>query len=165
MKTKLLPVLLILLVVLNGFLIFMLINKPHVNKRSQQERNFLIEQLQFTNQQKEDFMALDLVHKENMMRFENEIRKNKDILFNSFSDETANIDSLSNVIGALQAKKDIEVFNFFKSVRKICNKEQQKEFDKIINNALKGSNQGPGPREGQRQGPPRDGGMPPPPPR
>lgn len=161
MKTKLLPILLILLIVLNGVLIFMLIHKPHQNSRFQQERNFLIEELRFSNSQKDTFLALDNLHKKNMMSFEDEVRKTKDILFNSFSDETANIDSLSTIIGALQAKKDIEVFSFFKSVRKICTNEQQEKFDKIINKALKGGNQ----RQGQNQGPPREGGMPPPPPR
>ncbi|WP_339662327.1 hypothetical protein [uncultured Polaribacter sp.] len=160
MKTKLLPVLLILLIVLNGVLIFMLINKPHQNLGSQQERNFLIEALQFSDNQKEEFISLDNLHKENMMSFENEVRKTKDLLFNSFSDETANIDSLSTVIGAIQTKKELEVFRFFKSVRKICNKEQQEKFDKIINKAIRGGSQG------QEQGPPpREGGMPPPPPR
>ncbi|MDP5105212.1 MAG: hypothetical protein NWQ31_03470 [Polaribacter sp.] len=158
MKTKLLPILLILLVGLNGFLIFMLINKPHQNFGSQQERNFLIEALQFSDNQKEEFISLDKLHKENMMNFENEVRKTKDLLFNSFSDETANIDSLSTVIGAIQTKKKLEVFRFFKSVRKICNKKQQEKFDKIINKAIRGGNQG------QEQGrPPREGGMPPPP--
>ncbi|SDR80747.1 hypothetical protein SAMN05216503_0991 [Polaribacter sp. KT25b] len=160
MKTKLLPILLILLIVLNGVLIFMLINKPHQNLGAQQERNFLIEELQFSDNQKDQFINLDNAHKENMMSFENEIRRNKDILFNSFSNETINFDSLSTVIGSIQAKKEIEVFRFFKSVRKICNKEQQEKFDKIINKAIRGSNQG------QSQGPPpREGGMPPPPPR
>ena len=160
MKTKLLPVLLILLIVLNGVLIFMLINKPHQNLGSQQERNFLIEALQFSDNQKEEFISLDNLHKENMMSFENEVRKTKDLLFNSFSDETANIDSLSTVIGAIQTKKELEVFRFFKSVRKICNKEQQEKFDKIINKAIRGGSQG------QEQGPPpREGGMPPRPPR
>jgi hypothetical protein len=143
----------------------MLVNKSHQNKGAQQERNFLVEELQFSDNQKDTFLELDDAHKKNMMHFENEIRRTKDILFNSFSDETANIDSLGETIGALQAKKELEVFRFFKSVRKICNKEQQEKFDKIINNALKGGGQGPGPGEGQRQGPPRDGGMPPPPPR
>jgi protein CpxP len=161
MKTKLLPILLILLIVLNGVLIFMLINKPHQNKGSRQERSFLFEKLQFTDHQKDEFIILDEAHMEIMMSFEDGIKKNKDILFNSFSDDAINIDSLSTVIGALQAKKEVEVFRFFKSVRKICNKEQQEKFDKIINKAIKGGNQG----QGQNQGPPREGGMPPPPPR
>ncbi|PQB07404.1 hypothetical protein BST83_09700 [Polaribacter filamentus] len=90
----------------------MLINKSHENKRPKEERNFLIEQLQFTDVQKDRFINLDDAHRENMRSFEDEIRKNKDVLFNSFSNETINIDSLSSVIGALQGKKEMEVFGF-----------------------------------------------------
>jgi archaellum biogenesis ATPase FlaH len=155
MKSKLLPVLLILLVVLNGVLIFMLIHKPHQNKRPKEERNFLIEQLQFTNTQKDRFITIDDAHRDHMMSFEHQIRKNKDVLFNSFSDKTINIDSLSAIIGALQGKKEMEVFGFFKAVRKICTSKQQEKFDKIIKKAIRGG----------RKGPPREGDLPPSPPR
>jgi protein CpxP len=154
MKSKLLPVLLVILILLNGVLIFMLIKKPHENKRHQQEKNFLIEELQFTGIQKDKFLSFDTVHRENMMRLEQQIRKQKDVLFNSFSDGVVNIDSLGALIGELEGKKDIEIFSFFKSVRKICTKDQQEKFDKIISKALKGGKKGP-PR-GQRMPPPKD---------
>jgi protein CpxP len=154
MTSKLSPVLLVLLVVLNGVLIFLLINKSHKNKRPKEERNFLIEQLQFTNVQKDRFINLDDAHRENMRSFDDEIRKNKDVLFNSFSNETINIDSLISVIGTLQGKKEMEVFGFFKYVRKLCTSKQKEKFDKIIKKALKGGNQGP-PREGEMPPPPR----------
>jgi protein CpxP len=152
MKSKLLPVLLVILILLNGVLIFMLIKKPHENKRHQQEKNFLIEELQFTDIQKDKFLSFDTVHRENMMRLEQQIRKQKDVLFNSFSDGVVNIDSLALLIGELAGKKDVEIFGFFKSVRKICTKDQQEKFDKIISKALKGG----------KKGPPRDRRMPPP---
>tara|TARA_B110000503_G_C6915714_1_gene316552 strand:+ start:90 stop:554 length:465 start_codon:yes stop_codon:yes gene_type:complete len=154
MKSKLLPVLLVILILLNGVLIFMLIKKPHENKRHQQEKNFLIEELQFTDIQKDKFLSFDTVHRENMMRLEQQIRKQKDVLFNSFSDGVVNIDSLGALIGKLEGKKDIEIFSFFKSVRKICKKNQQEKFDKIISKALKGGKKGP-PR-GRRMPPPKD---------
>ena len=154
MKSKLLPVLLVILILLNGVLIFMLIKKPHENKRHQQEKNFLIEELQFTDIQKDKFLSFDTVHRENMMCLEQQIRKQKDVLFNSFSDGVVNIDSLGALIGELEGKKDIEIFSFFKSVRKICTKDQQEKFDKIISKALKGGKKGP-PR-GRRMPPPKD---------
>jgi protein CpxP len=154
MKSKLLPVLLVILILLNGVLIFMLIKKPHENKRHQQEKNFLIEELQFTDIQKDEFLSFDTVHREKMMRLEQQIRKQKDVLFNSFSDGVVNIDSLALLIGELAGKKDVEIFGFFKSVRKICTKDQQEKFDKIISKALKGGKKGP-PR-GRRMPPPKD---------
>lgn len=152
MKSKLLPVLLILLVLLNGFLIFMLIKKPHEKEPEHQKRNFLTTQLNFTESQRKNFRALDKTHREYMMEIEDEIREHKDVLFNSFSNENFNSDSLTTKIGVLQANKDSEVFRFFSEVRKLCAPNQVKIFDTIINKALKG---------GERK-PPRDGRMPPP---
>lgn len=160
MKSKLLPALLIILIVLNGVLIFMLIKKTHQKKQQHSQREFLTEQLQFSDNQKEKYRNLDEIHRETMMDLDHKIRKQKDILFNSFGDETINTDSLITINGNLEVKKEAEVFRFFKSVRKICTKEQQKKFDKIINEALKGGGNKP-PRNGKDH-PPRDGGMPPP---
>jgi hypothetical protein len=159
MKSKLLPVLLVILILLNGVLIFMLIKKPHENRRHPQERNFLIKELQFTDYQKDKFLSFDTVHRGNMMHFDQQLRKHKDVLFNSFSDSTLNIDSLSILIGTLEGEKEAEVFRFFKSVRKTCNKEQKEKFDKIIRKALKGGKKGP-PGGGENHSS-RDGRMPP----
>jgi len=154
MKSKLLPLLLVILILMNGVLIFMLIKKPHENKRHQQEKNFLLKELQFTDHQKDNFLSFDTVHRENMMRLDQQIRKQKDVLFNSFSDDVVNIDSLGALIGELAGKKDIEVFRFFKSVRKICTKDQQEKFDKIIKKALKRGKKGP--PGGRRMPPPEN---------
>ena len=155
MKSKLLPVLLVILMLLNGILIFMLIKKPQENKRHPQKRNFLIRELQFTDNQKDKFLSFDTLHRENMMRFDQLIRRQKDVMFNSFSESLTNIDSLSLLIGELTRKKEVEVFRFFKSVRKICTKDQQAKFNKIISKALKGGKKGP--PKGRRIPPPKDG--------
>jgi len=154
MKSKLLPVLLILLIILNGILIFMLLKKPQENKRHSQERNFLLRELQFTEHQKDKFLSFDAVHRENMMHFDQQIRRQKKVMFNSFSKGLTSIDALSILIGELTRKKEVEVFRFFKSVRKICTKEQQTKFDKIISKALKSGKNGP--PKGRRKLPPKD---------
>ena len=143
MKSKLLPILVVILMLMNGVLIFMLLKKSHVNNRSPQERNFLVKELQFTELQNDKFLSFDAVHRENMLRLDQQIRKQKDILFNSFSDGVVNIDSLGLLIGGLAGKKDIEVFRFFQAVRKICTQGQQEKFDKIINKALKAGKKRP----------------------
>ena len=161
MKSKLLPLSLAALILLNVVLIFILIKKPHQNKEHHPERDFLTEQLQFSEGQKEKFLLLDEIHKEKMMNITHKIRAQKDILFNSFSDENINIDSLANITGSLEAQKELEVFHFFKKVREICSNEQQEKFDKIIKKALKGG--GARPPRNNGNPPPREGGMPPPP--
>jgi predicted Holliday junction resolvase-like endonuclease len=161
MKSKLLPAILVILIVLNGVLIFMLIKKPHQNREHPPQRTFLTEQLQFSKNQKEVFENLDETHRETMMDLDEKIRKQKDILFNSFGDDAVNTDSLILKNGDLQIKKEKEVFRFFKSVRKICTPEQQEKFDKIIDKALKGAGGERPPRNDDRRLP-REGGMPPP---
>lgn len=162
MKSKLLPVTLLVLILLNGVLIFMLIAKSKENKTLRPERSFLTEQLQFSKVQTEKFRNLDAIHKEKMMELDHQIRFQKDILFNSFGDKNINIDSLVHITGTLEAKKNLEVFTFFNSVKNICTKEQQEKFNEIINKAIKIGKPGP-PEKGGNHPPLRDGNMPPPP--
>jgi hypothetical protein len=140
----------------------MLIKKPHHNRSQNQkkEKNFLTEQLEFTENQKVKFISLDEFHRVSMINLDHQIRKQKDTLFNSFGNKNINIDSLSQIIGKLEGEKEGEVFRFFKSVRNICSKDQQQEFDNIINNAIKGGEK-ESPKDG-RNHPPRKGAMPPP---
>ena len=161
MKSKLLPILLLLLILLNGVLIFMLVTKPHENQRNHQKNNFLTTQLNFTESQTEKFKELDKTHRGFMRSLEEETRSQKDILFNSFNKSAINVDSLTSKIGLLSAKKDAEVYRFFKSVRTLCTVEQTNMFDKIIKRALRAGDRVP-PRDG-RNPPQRREGMPPPP--
>jgi protein CpxP len=142
MKSKLLPVALVLLILLNGFLIFMLIQKPHENSHGP-KRNFLIEELKFSEQQKESFKELDDIHKGLMQSFDKKIDRDRDFLFNSFAKENFNADVITKEIGFLSASKEAELFRFFSEVRKICSQEQVNKFDSIINKALKGGKRNP----------------------
>jgi hypothetical protein len=152
MKSKLLKVLLILLVFLNGVLIFMLIKKPHENRRPNPHRNFLTEQLNFTESQKEGFTELDEVHRGFMANIHEKVREKKDALFTSFSDKNFNPDLISTEIGILEGKKEAEIFRFFSEVKKLCTQKQAELFDQIIEEAIK---------EGKRR-PSNNGRMPPP---
>jgi protein CpxP len=156
MKPKGLLILLIILVLMNGVLIFMLVKKPHQNRgqKGHEGRKFLTNQLKYTERQKTKFIRLDHIHRTAMMGFDEQIRKHKDVLFNSFSNNTINIDSIALLIGKLEGIKEVEVFRFFKSVRKICTIEQQEKFDEIMNEVLKGDRKGP-PRDGRVPLPPR----------
>ncbi len=162
MKSKLLPTLLILLVLLNGFLIFMLIDKPHERKQEYPQRNFLSEQLNFSDAQKEKFKELDRTRRDFMMSVDKEVQLQKDLLFNSFSKTNFNTDSLTTKIGALEGKKEAEVFRFFSEVRKLCTPEQVEVFDKIIKKALRGGERKPPRRNGENRPPRGEEGRPPP---
>ncbi len=151
MKQKLLYIFLILLVIMNVALLFMLIKKPH--KQPRPSRNFLAKELQFDEDQIERFRFLDQEHRHFMRRFDDDIKRSKDFLFNSFSKPNFSSDSIIKKIGILEAEKEQEVFTFFKQVRKLCTEEQAKKFDKVIKNALHKQRRRPPGRRGNR--PPR----------
>ena len=158
MKTKLLYFLLALLIITNLAMVFMLIKKPHKQKKGR--GNFLVKELQFDNLQKEQFLFLDNKHRETMDGFDREIKNAKNILFNSFSKPNSSSDSISKKIGVLEGKKEQEVFTFFSNVRRICTAEQAADFDLIIKKLLhkRGRNHPP---RGKRMSPPEREGMPP----
>lgn len=137
MKSKSLLILLILLLILNGVLIFMLVKKPHENRQRHPQRNFLTSELNFSENQKEAFRKLDRIHRGFMSNLDQEIFKNRAVLFNSFSIIDFNPEFIISKNGALEVKKETELFRFFSEVRKICTKEQTSNFDKIINKALR----------------------------
>ena len=103
------------------------------------------------------FNEFERVHRDVMTEIDEQVRAQKDILFNSFQKEAVNLDSLITKIGLLQGKKDLEVFIFFKKIRKLCTLEQSKNFDKIIKKALRGEERRP-PNEGDMPPPPHEGG-------
>ena len=150
MKTKLFYFLLAILIITNIALLFMLIKKPHQQKKD--GGNFLVKELQFDENQRERFRFFDGQHRETIMSFDEEIRTSKDILFNSFADSSFSSDSISKRIGTLEGEKEQEIFTFFKHVRNICTEEQVLKFDKLIKKALH--------KKGGK--PPKDGMRPPP---
>lgn len=154
MKTKILPISLVLLILLNGALIFILMKNPHQRKNERPERIFLTKQLDFSETQHKKFNQLDKIHRNNMMRINHQIREQKDILFNSFTNKNINIDSLTSKIGTLEAKKDAEIFRFFSEVRSMCSLQQVTKFDNVIKKALKGGR--PRPPKHDRMPPPVD---------
>jgi hypothetical protein len=161
MKSKLLPIILFLLILLNGVLIFMLVKKPQDRFNQNSKRNFLTQELQFSEDQTIQFNEFERVHRDVMMEIEEQVREQKDVLFSSFQKEDINLDSLTTKIGLLQGKKDLEVYVFFKKVRTLCTLEQSEKFDKIIKKALRGE-EGRPPSEGNMPPPPHEGGNHPP---
>lgn len=152
MKIKLLYLLLATLIITNGAMVFMLINKPHQQKKGKE--NFLVTALQFDEGQIERFDFFEEEHRETMKSFDREIRQSKEVLFNSFSIPNFSSENLSKKIGQLEGQKEQELFVFFKQVRTICKPEQVVKFDRIIKKALHRKGGKP-PEEGKRPPPPR----------
>ncbi|MBL4605882.1 MAG: hypothetical protein JKY02_09555 [Flavobacteriaceae bacterium] len=152
MRKKLLYTFLIILIMANVSLLFMIINKPDKKDRPQKE-NFLTQELNFTEEQKERFLFLDELHRHQMKQFDGELKDLRKDLFNSFDKENFSPDSIALKMGELETAKHKELFTFFKQVRKICTPDQVSKFDEIIEKALR--KRGPQQPKGKRRGPPR----------
>lgn len=150
MRKKILYIFFVVLLVINGALLYMLIQKPH--KKSVSKDHFLTSQLQFNEDQEERFQFLDHEHRKQMKHIDAQIRSAKEKLFNSFSDTTFSPVSITERIGNLETQKEQELYTFFREVRKLCDAEQTKKFDMIIKKAL--DKRGPGKRRGHKKPPP-----------
>lgn len=145
MKSKLIYLLLITLLVTNVVMLFMLINKPH-KRHMGNPKDFLIKKLNLDKEQRVLFLELDKEHKSKMMFYDDEIIKLKKNMFLSFSGSKEVDNSITSKIGALIAKKENEIFSFFRKIKGICNEKQIVLLEEIIERAIM-----------------HPGGMPPPP--
>lgn len=170
-------ILLIFLIIMNGFFLYNYLGTyafdKHINERKP-PGDFLAEQLDFDNEQKETFDVMVLKHRQESRRISDDIRELKDELFLGLSDDTldnVNRDSIAALIGKKQKQMDLLTFNYFKNVHKLCNSKQKEKFSKIIQDALRRESRGQGPPPGGRRDsgdrPPRpdgpNGDRPPPP--
>ncbi|WP_405296444.1 Spy/CpxP family protein refolding chaperone [Algibacter sp. Ld11] len=178
-KNIVLYILLVFLVVVNVFFLYNYIGKPGVEERKERQdpMSFIVDELNFNEQQLEAVQNLNKEHHESMMRNNSGIRKFKDALFDKLSDEKIDpkvVDSLARIIALKEMEFDKMAFYHFRDIQELCNPQQKEKFKSIMNDALKkGSNKRERPNKdgGERNGPPPPGGMggdrqgPPPPPR
>lgn len=146
MKTKLLYTLLITLLISNFILLFMMIGKP---KHPKPPHKFLYSQLDFSDSQLKEATPFKDAHHQKMRKLDNEKRQLKEQFFKSISNDVKiiNSDSIADLIGVNEAKKDKEILSYFKKIRRVCNEKQKKKFDKIIVRALPKNNNKKPPRK------------------
>ncbi len=167
-KNIILYVLLIFLIISNGFFVFNYIGKKYDrNPRDPQgNKNFIVKELGFNDAQLKQFEKRSKGHHQMIMELSDEMRVLKDELFDKLSDDSVTqitIDSMTSLIGQKAKQKDAEAFRHFKMIRDLCNEKQKEKFKIIIKDALhKGGEQGqmPPPPEGRIEGrrppPPRN---------
>lgn len=162
-KNLLLYILLIFLIIVNGFFLFNYMGKTNAGKQSERQRpgDFIIKELGFNELQLEQFRALNHEHHRTMRHLSGDLKILKDDLFDELSISPTNdmlIDSMTSLIGKKQKERETEVFYHFKRIQEICNSSQKEKFEKIIIDALR--------RGGRKDKPPhrRDDKHRPPPP-
>lgn len=136
-KNILLYILLIVLVVMNGFFMVKIFGDKHPPDRN--PGLFIAKELNFDTAQMQEFEKINNVHHEAMREISRDIKKLKDQLFNQLSETEVNetkINDITSRIGEKERQKDLKTFYHFKAVQKICVDEQRPRFNSIIQDAL-----------------------------
>jgi len=126
---------------------------------------FLSRELKLDSSQRSRYAKLRDEHQAAARPISDSIRKMKDAFFALLGQENI-ADSVvvakSRLIGSLEEQLDLVTFRHFQQVRRICNADQQKQFDNLIQDVLHRMaprRQGPPPPRHEEGRP----GMPPPP--
>jgi len=126
-------------------------------------RDFVIQQLKFTEDQVKKYDVLIQEHQKAMQKLRHDANELRTELFANLKNENQNntvSDSLARLIANSQKEIELVTYNHFAQVRALCTDAQMKDFDNIINDVIKKMNGGPGgppPPHGDGQGPPPDG--------
>lgn len=122
---------------------------------------YLTNELQLTKLQQDAYDSLRNEHHAAATKLQDSIRAAKDALFNLLQQANTGEDMVtaaSNKAAALNAQLDVLTFHHFQKLRAICTPEQQKKFDSVIQEAIRGMGRQQGPPPGGPGGP---GGPPP----
>lgn len=140
-KNLLLYILLIFLIIVNGFFLFNYIGKPHLKGPigPKGPSNFIVKQLNFNDTQFDKFSELSNSHKKRMRTISDDLKELKEGLFDNISNMSiseSKIDSIATLIGRNEKAKDLEIFNHFRKIQSICNEKQKMQFNEIMKDAL-----------------------------
>ena len=148
--------LLIFLIVVNGFFLFNYLGKPGLNRPIEQRGpgDFIVKVLQFDDSQMDKMHLIMRKHNQRMRAINNDLKEVKDALFAKISEDSLStqiIDSITNEIGFLEKEREMVTFLHLRDIQSICNEKQKERFNKIVYDALS-KNRPPG----QNRPPPRN---------
>ncbi len=121
------------------------------NQKNNSPKEFLAKKLNFSDSQKKTYFDLAKEHNESAKKIREEIKINKELLFELLKSDTI-ADSIRNnaalkVSLAIQSL-DILTFEHFKKVRALCTEAQKPKFDELIQkmvHSVNNTQQGPPP--------------------
>lgn len=158
----------IILVILNVCLMFTIWCNPFSKKheRGQGPFNYIVKELNMSDQQVRAYEQLRNWHHDSIMVLRRQGRELRNDIFDNLkgtNTDSKKVDSLISLVGENQEKIEAVTYFHFKQVRALCNEEQKRKFDNIINDVI-GRMMQEGPAPGHRDGPPGHEDGPPPPP-
>ncbi|WP_406683093.1 hypothetical protein N1F78_10390 [Seonamhaeicola sp. MEBiC1930] len=174
-KNLLLYILLIFLIVVNGFFLFNYLGKSSSASTQMPKGkgpiSFIVNALEFSDEQMD---KLEIINEEHHMSMRGITRRElvlKEELHELISKEEVSddeVDFLFKDLGNTLIDHEKKMFYHLRRIRMLCNEGQKLKFDQIIKEAKRGRRPGPGMGErpqDRRNGPPprgEDGGGPPP---
>ncbi|WP_430466398.1 hypothetical protein [Winogradskyella ouciana] len=162
-KNTILYLLIIILIIANGFFLYNYLGHDDKKRDRQKDRtSFIIKKLGFEGEQIDSFKNFKDLHRERMRLISDDIKVLKDSLFDKLPEDEVSeyyIDSITSLIAEKEKAKDKEVFAYFKRVRDLCQGDQKEKFDKILKDALNKGNRnrsGKSKRDKGHRPPPKD---------
>ena len=143
-------------IMLSVFFMTRLHHDPH---SVQNPAGYIERELEFDQKQKDEFHELHVQHHQETEGIQRDINKEEDSLFSLLKSNATDGNNKSLLIRELGFNKsqiDSLTFEHFKKLRALCNPQQQKKFDEIIQDVIKSIAPPPPPM------PPHEGAAPPP---
>ncbi|WP_179334466.1 hypothetical protein [Winogradskyella costae] len=141
-KNTILYVLLVFLIVVNGFFLYNYMGLSAKDRPKQQhgDKDFIVKELNFNAAQLKEFNQKSKGHHQTMIKLSDEVKELKDYLFSTLSDDTVStrtIDSITSLVCEKETAKEKEMFYHFKMIQDISNEKQKKKFKNILFDALR----------------------------
>lgn len=102
-------------------------------------KSYVIKELEFNEQQEEEYEKLVYEHRRMMRDTREEIRALKKKLYSRFSatgPDSSEVDKLTRAIADKVAYLEEQTFEHFQKVRALCSDRQKEKFDKIIDRVI-----------------------------
>ena len=148
-KNTIVLVALIFLIVMNGILLYLVVQKPE--RPRQHPRAFLAAELALDEQQLEQYQVLEKDHHRKMRALDDRFKRLKGDLFRNLGEHRDEkvVDSLTQLIGQLSQERELELFRHFSNIERICTPEQKEKLKQLVAGALhpRGAPHGPPPHD------------------
>jgi Spy/CpxP family protein refolding chaperone len=152
-----LNVILLVIIFTGGIHMQQIHHEIRMNAHDGKPSGILQEELKLTPEQSKQFEALKDGHKskiKELMKAGHELRNSYfDLLKTDYADQKL-VNEKAAAIASNQQNIELATFDHFQKVRQLCNAEQKKHFDKIINEVLRAMAPHGPPSHGTHHGPP-----------
>ncbi|RAJ16879.1 Spy/CpxP family protein refolding chaperone [Olleya aquimaris] len=144
-KNTILYLLIFVLIVVNGFFLYNYLVRPQ-HQGPKESGNFIAKELHLNKAQMQEFNTLEDKHHNVMKGINDDIKNDKDALFEKITASQINkatVDSLITSITNKKGLKEKEMFSRLRGIYLLCNDKQKERFSDIIKKARRFDNSVP----------------------